>query len=119
VQVLLYPAIEIASNYPTSGPSGLVHMDVNGLAGSLEIYFGEDVLRRMDGTFTPIHWRGFDTALRAYQGEIENKGNLQEKFSRKLALAVADSKLVQAQDWAGIRAILDMIRHTFQNEPWV
>ena len=90
-------------------------MDVNGLAGSLEIYFGEDVLRRTDGTLTPVHWRGFDTAVRAYQGELENKGSLQDKFNQKLAAAVADSKRIQAQDWAGIRAVLDMVRQAFEN----
>jgi hypothetical protein len=86
------------------------------LAGSLEIYFGEDVLRLTDGTYAPVHWRGFDTAVRAYQGELENKGSLQDKFNQKLAVAVADSKLIQTQDWTGIRAILDMIRHAFENE---
>ncbi|MDB6037409.1 MAG: hypothetical protein JWM99_1250 [Verrucomicrobiales bacterium] len=40
-----------------------IHMDVNGLAASLEIYFGEDVLIRKDGTLTPIHWRGFDSGV--------------------------------------------------------
>lgn len=116
MRVLQYPAIAVASNYPTSGPSGLVHMDVNGQAGSLEMYFGEDVLRRTDGTFTPIHWRGFDTAVRAYQGELENKGILQDKFNQKLAAAVADSKVIQTRDWTGIRAILDLVRQAFENE---
>jgi hypothetical protein len=115
MRVLQYPPIAVASNYPTSGPSGLVHMDVNGLAGSLELYFGEDVLRRTDGTFAPVHWRGFDNAVRAYQGEIENKGSLQDKFHQKLVAAVADSQLIQTQDWTGIRAILDMVRQTFEN----
>lgn len=116
MRVLQYPTIAVASNYPTSGPSGLVHMDVNGLAGSLEIYFGEDVLRRTDGTFTPVHWRGFDPAVRAYQGELENKASLQEKFHQKLATAVTDSAVIQAQDWTGIRAILNMVRQAFENE---
>ena len=116
MRVLKYPVIGAASKYPTTGPSGLVQMDVNGLAGSLEIYFGEDVLRLTDGTFAPVHWRGFDSAVRAYQGELENKGSLQDKFNRKMAMAIADSKLIQAQDWTGIRAILDMIRQAFENE---
>jgi len=61
----------LALGYPTSDPSGLAHMDVNGLAGSLEIYFGEDVLRRTDGTFTPVHWRGFDAAVRERSRVVE------------------------------------------------
>jgi hypothetical protein len=116
VRVLQYPAIGIASNYPTTGPSGAVQMNINGLAGSLEIYFGEDVLRHKDGTFVPVHWRGFDSAVRAYQGELENKATLQEKFSQKLSVARSDSKLVQTQDWTDIRAILDMVRYAFEND---
>jgi hypothetical protein len=116
VRVLKYPVIGIASKYPTVGPSGLVQMDVNGLAGGLEIYFGEDVLRLPDGTFNPVHWRGFDSAVRSYQGELENKAALQEKFNQKLAAARADLKLIHVQDWTGIRAILDMLRSAFENE---
>jgi len=115
VRVLQFPAIPVGANYPTSGPSGLVHMDVNGLAASLEMYLGEDVLQRADGTFTPVHWRGFDPAVRAYQGELEHKGKLQDKFTEKLAAAATDPAVMQAQDWSGIRAILDMVRQAFEN----
>jgi hypothetical protein len=116
MRVLQFPVIAIASNYPTIGPSGLVNMNVNGLAGSLEMYFGEDILRRADGTFTPVHWRGFDSAIRAYQGELESKKDLQAKFDQKLAVAANNPLTVQTQDWSGIRAILDMVRRPFENE---
>jgi hypothetical protein len=117
LKILCYPEIDIARNYPTTGPSGLVQMDVNGLAGSLELYFGEDVLRRADQTLTPVRWRGMDEFLRAYQGEIEDKAKLHVKFFKKLNSAAADSKELDRQDWSGIRAILDMARHAFQNDP--
>ncbi len=65
---------------------------------------------------TPVHWRGFDTVVRAYQGELKNKENLQEKFDQKLAAAVAGPKLIQTQDWADIRAILDIVRRAFEND---
>jgi hypothetical protein len=90
-------------------------MDVNGLAGSLEMYFGRDVLTRADGTLTPVQWRGFDQAVRAYQGELENKKQLQEAFSRKLAAAMANPKLIDGQDWRDIRLILDTVRKAFEN----
>jgi hypothetical protein len=44
-----YPEIDIARDYPTLGTNGLSHMDVNGLAGSIELYLGADVLRDSDG----------------------------------------------------------------------
>ena len=43
IRVLRYPPIEIASAYPTLGPTGLTSMNVNGLAGSIELYLGRDV----------------------------------------------------------------------------
>ena len=43
IVVLKYPALESAINYPTLGPTGVVNMDVNRLAGSIELYFGNDV----------------------------------------------------------------------------
>jgi hypothetical protein len=39
-----YPAIGLASNYPSVGPTGRHTGDVNGLAGSIELYLGVDVL---------------------------------------------------------------------------
>jgi hypothetical protein len=116
MRVRQFPVIAIASNYPTIGPSGLVNMNVNGLAGSLEMYFGEDILRREDGTLAPVHWRGFDSAIRAYQGELESKRDLQAKFDQKVAVAATNPVTIQTQDWSGIRAILDMVRRAFENE---
>lgn len=81
IRVLQYPNIKIAENYPTLGPAGILEMDINGLATSIELYFGEDVLRQEDGILTPVQWRGYDTALKQYQGEIINKLVLQERFS--------------------------------------
>jgi hypothetical protein len=116
MRVLQFPPITLASDFPTRGPSGLVNMDVNGLAGSLEMYLGEDVLRRTDSTFIPVHWRGFDAAVHAYQGEIEAKGQVHDRFNQKLSAALANPVLIQSQDWSGIRAILDMVRHAFEND---
>jgi hypothetical protein len=116
MRVRQFPVIAIASNYPTIGPSGLVNMNVNGLAGSLEMYFGEDILRRADGTLAPVHWRGFDSAIRAYQGELESKRDLQAKFDQKVAVAATNPVTIRTQDWSGIRAILDMVRGAFENE---
>jgi hypothetical protein len=37
ILVLQYPRLPLAAEYPTIGPTGLVAMDVNGLAGSIEL----------------------------------------------------------------------------------
>ncbi len=111
-----YPNITVACNYPTLGPQGPVNMDINGLAGGIELYFGEDILRSQDGTLTPVQWRGFDEALRQYQGEILNKGDLQERFATKLAACLANRQQIEDYDWSGIRAILDVLRTAFHEK---
>ncbi len=113
MRVLQFPNVPFAVSYPTIGPSGLVQMDVNGLAGSLELYFGEDVLRRADGFLTPVHWRGYDAAVGAYQGELTEKAQLQKRFDRKLAAAASTPALIESQDWTALRRVLNEIRCAF------
>lgn len=115
VRVLRYPDIQLAKSYPTLGPQGTVVMDVNGLAGSLELYFGLDVLTGEDSSLTPIQWRGYDEALHQYQGEVLNKGKLQEKFKSKLRDCHADRSLIDKFDWDGIQAIIKSLRTTFHD----
>lgn len=113
IRVLTYPRLPLAENYPTMGPNGLSEMDVNGLAGALELYFGEDILAQDDGSLTPVQWKGYEGAVRGYQGELMNKPALQGAFSRKLKEALANPDLINSQDWEGMRAILDVLRSAF------
>lgn len=105
IRVLRYPDIESARAYPTLGPSGLVNLDVNGLAGSIELYYGSDVLES-EGQLEPVQWRGYDERLRQYQGEVLHKQQLKERFLDKLSACSADQSLLQSTDWTGIRAVL-------------
>ena len=66
VSIIRYPPVPYATNYPTIGPQGNVLMDVNGLAGSIELYFGLDVLQQPDGELTPVQWKGYDQIGRAH-----------------------------------------------------
>ncbi len=113
IRILHYPVLDIANNYPTLGPTGMTTLNVNGLAGSLEMYFGEDILKQADGTLMPVQWRGYDTTLRLYQGELLYKTKLQSEFFKKLDMALADPSLIKKQDWGGMILILDSIRSAF------
>jgi HEPN/Toprim N-terminal domain 1 len=116
VRILQYPDIQIATNYPTLGPQGTVIMNVNRLAGSLELYLGLDVLQSDNGSLTPIQWRGYDEALKQYQGEVLNKGNLQAKFEAYLQLCHQDKSMIEKFDWSGIQAILGELRTAFHEK---
>lgn len=83
IRILKYPDITIAKKYPTVGPTGKKKMNVNGLACSIEMYFGIDVLTR-NNELIPIQWKGFEEKEKKYQGEIADKNYVQETFRKKL-----------------------------------
>jgi len=110
-----YPKIEIAKNYPTQGPSGIVNLDVNGLACSIEMYLGRDVL--IDGdVFVPVQWKGYDSSQNKYQGELINKAAIQKRFFTKLSECEKSSKRIEDYDWSGIRSILDVLFSAFHGQ---
>ncbi|MCM4078307.1 hypothetical protein [Paractinoplanes hotanensis] len=108
-KVVHYPPLESARSYPTIGPTGELEMDVNGLACSIELYLGDDILSDEGGNRTPIQWKGFMGKVKRYQGEVVGKKVIQDAFDRKAISALADRRLIGKQDWSGMRLILDRI----------
>ncbi len=117
VRVVHLPDVDWARRYPTLGPQGLMEMDVNGMAGSVEIYFGLDVPRQDDGRLMPVQWRGYEMALCRYQGELVNKTKLQERYAKKLAECRQNPEAIGGCDWTGMRAVIDVIRTAFHETP--
>lgn len=136
-----YPDIDLASRYPTLGPpnasspAGHIEVaDVNGLAGSIELYLGADVLTQGDGELTPVQWRSYSQAVQSYQGEVVAKAQVHERFRAKLAQAFVspdqgrqDRPAVEALAttngsdndvaWADLGRILDLVIHAFDEHP--
>lgn len=73
IKIVQLPALDFARDYPTVGPQGRTNMDINGLACSIELYLGSDVLADREHGFVPIQWKGYNQTLGQYQGEILNK----------------------------------------------
>ncbi len=115
IKTMKYPPLELAKNYPTIGPSGMQLMDVNGLAGSIELYLGKDILMQHNGELTPVQWKGYDAKLKRYQGEILNKKELQNKFRAKVKACENDRTQISKYDWQGIDQIFNSIRNAFVN----
>jgi hypothetical protein len=113
IRVVSLPNLPVAREYPTRGPSGASIQNVNGRAASIELYFGEDVLRSGNGDLMPVTWGGRDTVLDDWQGEVIDKGELQRRFREKLLLAEGDPTLLDTLDWSGMRLIIDRILHAF------
>ncbi len=110
VAITQLPVLGELKSYPTLGPTGTAFTDINGLAASLELYFGHDVLKRADGSLTPVQWRGYDKTLGRYQGEITDKPLLRERFVAKVQEARAHPEAIASMDWAPMRKVLDTIR---------
>jgi hypothetical protein len=113
IVLLRLPHFEFLSAYPTLGPTGPSTMDINGMAASIELYLGEDVLRDKRGILSPVQWTGYEGLVGAYQGEILSKADIQERFIRKIERARADRDFLSAADWTGIRHILTAIFSAF------
>ncbi len=109
--VLTLPPLDSLKTFPTIGPSGSMTMDVNGLAGSLELYLGDDVLTDDDGP-CEIQWTGYDQTLKQYQGQIVNKAEIQHRFEAKLE-AAKETKASLGPDWDGLRAVFAHIFAAF------
>lgn len=113
IKLLHYPNIEICNDYPTLGPSGLTKLNINGLAGSIEVYLGRDVLE-IDGELTPVQWKGYENSLKQYQGEVIDKGAVQKRYLEKLRDCQNEPTKILESDWEGIRAIFKSIFSCFE-----
>jgi hypothetical protein len=113
IRVIRYPDIELARNYPSLGPSGLVSMDVNGSAAGIELYMGSDVLTQPDGSLMPIQWKGYEATLKRYQGEVIEKRKCLARFSEKLRRFEQNGCDPSPPEWKDMRAILDSICSVF------
>jgi hypothetical protein len=106
IVVTQLPALRLARAYPTRGPQGDHTMDVNGLAVSIEMFLGTDVLSTSDGLL-PVEWGGYVSGVAAYQGAISDKGAVQAAFHAKVAAARQDAAIMESQDWSAIDELLD------------
>ena len=115
IKVLKLPNLESLKSYPTIGPSGKVAMDVNGVAGSIELYLGNDVLLAGEKELALVQWTGFDPGMRKYQGEVLDKERIHECFRQQLECAKLDRRTTTGEQWNGLRAIFSIIFSAFHD----
>jgi hypothetical protein len=89
-------------------------MNVNGRAGSIELYLGEDVLRD-GGKLMPVHWSAFNPGIGKWQGAISDKKRLYERFKAKLSNHAGGTHPTNDPDWSGMRAIMATIFSAFHS----
>lgn len=114
VRVLHLPDASHCMSYPTLGPTGNSPMNINGLAASIELFFGLDVLTSQ-GELVPIQWRGYDEGMRQYQGEIMRKDELLERFKAKVLVAKSATEAIQQHEWSAMKDLVEMLTLAFQD----
>lgn len=116
IKVLKLPDLDFLHNYPTIGPSGTSCMDINGLAASIELFLGEEVLRDSSGSLMPVQWTGYNSRLERYQGEILEKAKIQERFRTVIRNVKRNPKIVGDIDWSHIRLVLNCLFTAFHEQ---
>lgn len=89
IRLLTLPDAQVALDYPTVGPQGLQRMDVNRMAGGIELYLGPSALHDGSGEFRPVRWTGYNRKLNRYQGEVEGKRDIVETYIVHLAMCAS------------------------------
>lgn len=113
IKVISYPSYELLNSYPTIGPGGIQELDVNGLAGSIELYLGEECIKDSGNQLYPVQWKGYMQDLDAYHGEVINKSQIQKKFYRKLEDCELNQDHITAYDWEGLNFIIESLFNCF------
>lgn len=84
IKTMVLPEIELAKDYPTIGPGGERWMDVNGTASSIELFLGREALTDGNGRLHPIRWAGWNKQIGRYQGALEYKDQITQRFLGKM-----------------------------------
>ena len=58
-------------------------MNLNGLAGLIEIYMGKDILTGNEGNLELVQWGGYMKRVNKYQGSLINKDAVGSRFKGK------------------------------------
>lgn len=105
------PMRDLLRNYPTIGPAGAAALDVNGIAASIELYLGEDVLRLDGGDLAVVQWTGYEKSVNQYQGELLEKAEVQARFREKLSRHTGSA----GPEWDDLRAVFSVLFSAFDD----
>jgi len=104
IRVITLPRLNLLKMYPTIGPQGEHKMDVNGLAGSIELYF-EDSSLKENGCYIPVAWKGYNEGEKQYQGEILKKKEVQSRYEKTLN-KIDESGDIEGYDFSSMKKVL-------------
>ncbi len=107
-KIKLHEPTRVLNSY---GPINNESTNINGRACSIELFLGKDVLL-IDGEFEPIMWSGYIDKVKAYQGEIKNKGGVQKRFDEKIKKSEMTG-IDSLDNWEECNILLESIFNAF------
>ena len=102
IKVMQLPFLETCADYPTHGPTGIVNMNINGKAVSIEHFAGNEILSDKEGY--KIIWQNYSPQTDSYHGAITKKEIINEAIVAKLK-----SPDMETQDWSSLKLLWDTI----------
>ena len=81
------------------------------MACSIELYLGRDALSDGTGGLRPVRWTGGDSRMGRYQGAIEAKARVEERFFAMLAQCASPAEARFALP--DLAAVVDKIAGVF------
>ncbi len=103
--ILMYPNLPLLENYPTSNNK---FENVNGVAGSIEMYLGKDILKEKK-EFIPIQL----SVQKIPQGKLNSKTNLQKNYFKKIIKCQKEVSCINDYDWSEMKLLLNEIFYAF------
>lgn len=112
IRIMNLPYLKWAESYPTLGPTGEVKTNINGMACSIELFMGRNLLTE-NNSFIPIQWTGYSKKLNKYQGEILYKSKVNEKFREVIKKVERDGVSNVNHDWEPLKYLWENIFNIF------
>lgn len=104
--VLVYPNIALLETYPTIENES---KNLNGIAGSIEMYLGKDILKEKEG-FIPVEINSQNTL----HGVVKYKDNLQKKYYKKIKKCNSKTSSIDDYNWDEMKLLLREIFEAFK-----
>lgn len=112
IAVFSYPDYDALKAYPVREEGECIHQNVNGIAASIELYMGDDVLRSGGGEPFPVACITSNGGRPHGSISASAKRAVKKAYGAKLRSATRSGDLSYG-DWSGLEAILQSVFHAF------
>jgi hypothetical protein len=102
MRAIMLPELEEFRSFPTQGPEGLHHSDINRRAAAIECYLDLDVA---DYPPAKVVWTNHKKSLGTYQGALEHKDAYSREFFKQTAKTLTEG----SYDVHKIEVVLDSL----------